>query len=283
MLSDAFLARLDALSLPMRERARGAAGGARRSRALGSSAEFSDFRAHAPGDDPRRIDWNAYARFDRLFVKLFMEEQDALLTVLLDVSASMEGGKCAAAVKAAETLIYLALIGGDRARVVALTDKDAVSPIFAGRAAFARASAFLAAIRPEGALRLNQRVPRVRLPPCGVTALIGDYLSEDGYDRAIQSLTFRGQSPLLVQVLSAEELSPALSGAVRLIDAEGADALELVADHHSLAAYDRALQALLGDLGRQAHRCGAPYALLNADEDFESAALAAMVRAGLIA
>ena len=93
MLSEAFLQRLDALQLAMRAPARGGAGGLRRSRALGSSVEFSDFREYAPGDDLRRVDWNAYARFDRLFLKLFMEEQETTVHILLDCSASMDFGE----------------------------------------------------------------------------------------------------------------------------------------------------------------------------------------------
>ena len=89
MLSEAFLQRLDALQLAMRAPARGGAGGLRRSRALGSSVEFSDFREYAPGDDLRRVDWNAYARFDRLFLKLFMEEQETTVHILLDCSPSL--------------------------------------------------------------------------------------------------------------------------------------------------------------------------------------------------
>ena len=89
MLTDSFLSRLDTLSLAMRGRAQGGGGGSRRSRQTGSSAEFSDYREYVPGDDIRRLDWNAYARFDKLFLKLFMEEQESLVTVLLDASASM--------------------------------------------------------------------------------------------------------------------------------------------------------------------------------------------------
>lgn len=90
MLDDKTLARLDALALRLKNRTRGAAGGARRSSALGSSAEFSDFREYVPGDDVRRVDWNAYARFERLFLKLFMEEQEAEITLLVDASRSMK-------------------------------------------------------------------------------------------------------------------------------------------------------------------------------------------------
>ena len=93
MLSDSFLKRLDALALRMRHPAAGGSGGLRRSRALGSSVEFSDFREYAAGDDIRRVDWNAYARFDTLFLKLFMEEQEQRVHLIVDGSASMDFGK----------------------------------------------------------------------------------------------------------------------------------------------------------------------------------------------
>ena len=103
MLSDAFLSRLDTMMLAMKGRASGGAGGTRRSRQTGSSAEFSDYREYIPGDDIRRIDWNAMARFDRIFLKLFMEEQESAVTVLLDGSGSM-GEKWTAARQAAEAV-----------------------------------------------------------------------------------------------------------------------------------------------------------------------------------
>ena len=88
MLSEAFLQRLDALRLVLPSPAQGGAGGLRRSKALGTSVEFSDFREYAPGDDLRRVDWNAYARFDRLFLKLFMEEQETQVNILVDAGAT---------------------------------------------------------------------------------------------------------------------------------------------------------------------------------------------------
>ena len=128
MLSEAFLQRLDALQLAMRAPARGGAGGLRRSRALGSSVEFSDFREYAPGDDLRRVDWNAYARFDRLFLKLFMEEQETTVHILLDCSASMDFGepsKWEMAQGLAQLLCYMAIRGGDRAVIIGIAHHNA--------------------------------------------------------------------------------------------------------------------------------------------------------------
>ena len=150
MLTDAFLARLDALRLAMRGRAQGGAGGSRRSRQTGSSAEFSDYREYIPGDDIRRLDWNALARFDRLYMKLFMEEQESQVTILLDASASMEA-KWDTARCAAEAVGYLALTGGDRLQLQALKDGKATRfPQLSGRAAFAKLNMFLDSCIPDG-------------------------------------------------------------------------------------------------------------------------------------
>ncbi|NLG25327.1 MAG: DUF58 domain-containing protein [Clostridiales bacterium] len=282
MLSEPFLRRLDALRLTLADAARGASGGARRSKKLGTSAEFSDFREYAPGDDIRRIDWNAYARFDRLFLKLFTEERETTLTVLLDDSLSMGmDGKWEAAIKAAEALIYLALSGGDRARVVALSAMRE-SPVFSGRAAFPRAAAFLAGVRPAGAVGLNRSLPRAQFPAGrGLCAIVSDFLSEDGFDRGVASLAFRGQSPMAVQVLSGRELRPDYEGALKLIDAEDGREVKIQAGAAAFSAYDRALRAFLEEVARVAARYAAPNALLDASEDFEQAALAALMRAGI--
>ena len=138
MLSDAFLSRLDTLMLAMKGRASGGAGGARRSRQTGSSAEFSDYREYIPGDDIRRIDWNAMARFDKIFLKLFMEEQESAVTVLLDGSGSM-AEKWTAARRAAEAVGYLALTGGDRLRVIFLQGGDPAPSAGAGARSAPRA------------------------------------------------------------------------------------------------------------------------------------------------
>jgi len=283
MLSEGFLRRLDALRLALADAARGASGGARRSKLLGTSAEFSDFREYAPGDDIRRIDWNAYARFDRLFLKLFTEERETTLTVLMDASGSMAPeGKWETAVKAAEALVYLALSGGDRARIVLMSEGLRESAVFTGRAAFPRAAAFLAGAKPEGRLLLGRALPRVPFHGGkGVAAVISDLLSEDGFDAGFATLRFYGQAPMIAQVLSGPELSPAFEGALRLLDSENGREVRIQAGTAAFGAYAQALEAFLTDVSRTAAKYAAPRALLNASEDFEETALSALVKSGV--
>lgn len=284
MLSEAFLKKLDALSVLLSRPAQGGAG-ARRSRALGSSVEFSDFRDYVSGDDLRRVDWNAAARFDKLFIKLFMEEKQTCVTVLLDASASMasEKEKWDTAVDLALTLCYLALRGGDTARLIALCDARTLqTPLLSGRPDYMKAQAFAAALSPAGQVLLGRNVPRLSLPQRGACILISDFLSEDGYERALNALLYARQETAALQVLSAGELAPQLEGPLRLVDGETAEALEIEAGPHALSAYQETLHHFLNGLSDFCHARGIHRALLDTRDDFDATVLTALSQAGLI-
>ena len=270
MLTDAFLDRLDTLSLAMRGRAQGGAGGSRRSRQTGSSAEFSDYREYVPGDDIRRLDWNAYARFDKLFLKLFMEEQESLVTVLLDASASM-GAKWASARSAAEAVGYLALTGGDRLNIQVLKNGRALrSPQLSGRAAFPRLTGFLDTCGPDGnESTLTEAVKHTEGLKKGLCFLITDGYTEDALKEALDYLRYLKQETAVIQVLSGEELRPDYAGAVRLTDSESGEKLDLLADRAALDAYQDALADFLKSVRENCASREAPYMLLDSEKSFE--------------
>src|SRR5207237_7951442 len=117
LFEPAFVRALESLRLAGRRVPSGRAAGQWRSRASGSSVEFSDYRTYSPGDEYRRIDWNAYARLERLFVRLYRAEEDLALNVLVDTSASMAWGKPSKgrlAAQLAGALAFIALQSGDR-------------------------------------------------------------------------------------------------------------------------------------------------------------------------
>ena len=282
MLSDAFLSRLDTLMLAVKGRASGGAGGTRRSRQTGSSAEFSDYREYIPGDDIRRIDWNAMARFDRIFLKLFMEEQESAVTVLLDGSGSMEG-KWIAARNAAEAVGYLALTGGDRLRVVFLhADGNRMSPLLSGRQAYARLAQFLDTCTPQGGGSLTERVMHVEGLRKGLCFLISDCYEENGIGTALDNLRYRGQECAVIQPLSPFELDPALDGAVKLTDAENGETVNLLADREALESYRHALEKFLQETREACFRRETPYALLDGGKDFEEQWIPLVSEAGMI-
>ena len=282
MLSDAFLSRLDTLQLAMKGRASGGAGGTRRSRQTGSSAEFSDYREYIPGDDIRRIDWNAMARFDKIFLKLFMEEQESVVTVLLDGSGSM-AEKWEAARQAAEAVSYLALTGGDRLRVICLQEGgNRMSPQLSGRQAYARLEQFLDTCIPGGAGKLTETVMRTEGLRKGLCFLISDCYEEGGIGTALDSLRYRGQECAVIQPLSAFELDPSLDGALKLVDHENGESINLLADREALENYRQTLEDFLGEIQETCFRRETPYALLDAGKNFEEEWIPLISQSGMI-
>ena len=285
MLSDAFLTRLDALALRMRHPASGGAGGLRRSKALGSSVEFSDFREYSIGDDVRRIDWNAYARFERLFLKLFMEEQEQQVHLILDASASMGFGKWEPAKQLIETLGYLCLCGGDRVTVYAVADGATrhTRPL-QGRHSYPELASFVEETRPEGKTALYASIAQTALPAGrGMTVLVSDLLDEGGYQRALQSLLYRRQEVSVLQVMSHAEWEPLLEDVVELCDGETGARLVLSAGYETLRRYRETARAYVGEIAAFCRKYGMTHIFLLPEEPFEEQMLRELSRRGLIA
>ena len=283
MLTDAFLSRLDALVLAMRGKAQGGAGGTRRSRQTGSSAEFSDYREYIPGDDIRRLDWNALARFDRLYMKLFMEEQESAVNVLLDCSASM-ADKWDAARSAAEAVGYLALTGGDRLRLHCLKDGRAqASPLLSGRQAYAKLTAFLDACPPDGREGgLTDAVRRTQGLQKGLCFLVTDGYTEDALKEALDYLRYMRQETAVIQVMSGGELRPEMEGALKLTDSESGEQIDLLADRNALENYREALDDFLKAVRENCSAREAHYLLLDGDKAFEESFIPLLSKSGMI-
>ncbi len=283
MLTDSFLSRLDALQLTMRGRAQGGAGGSRRSRQTGSSAEFSDYREYMPGDDIRRLDWNAFARFDRLFLKLFMEEQESQVTILLDASASMEA-KWKSAQAAAEAVGYLALNGGDRLCLQCLKNGRTLrTPQLSGRSAFPRLTGFLDNCIPDGKEgSLTEAVKHTEGLRNGLCFLITDGYTEDALKETLDYLRYMKQEISVIQVLSGGELRPDLEGALKLIDSESGEQIDLLADRGALDAYRDALDAFLKEVRTNCSSREATYLLLDGDKPFEESFIPLLSKGGVI-
>lgn len=287
MLSDSFLRRLDALNLKMKSPAGGGSGGLRRSKALGSSVEFSDFREYVHGDDLRRLDWNAYARFDRLFLKLFMEEQEQKVHLVADMSASMGFGdpvKADCARQLLEALCYLALSGSDSVTLYALVNgEEKHTRQLHGRHSYPQAVEFLEGLKPEGRTSLNDQLPRLPMAQGrGVTVLVSDMLLEDGYERGIQSLLYRKQEISLLQLWSQEEWEPTLEDMTELKDSETGEKLTLKAGYDLLKRYRESAQSYISGVRDFCLKHGVLNGFTIPEADFEQQMLHDLSRLGLI-
>ena len=243
VFDEAFLRQLERLLLLMRSPVRGGLKGGRRSVKRGQSVEFADYRDYSPGDDLRQLDWNVYARLEKLFVKLFVEEEDVTVTLLLDASASMATGrpdKLTFAKRAAAALGYIGLASEDRVAVSALTGRVARRrPALRGSGRVFRLLADLSAIQPaEGPTDLvaAARHAAAQLHGRGVVVLLSDLL-DPGADRVIRELAATGSEMVVLHVLSPDELDPALEGDLRLVDTETGDRVDITADLATIDAY----------------------------------------------
>jgi uncharacterized protein (DUF58 family) len=246
-----FLAQLERLTLASRRVFRGRVKGERRSPRRGHSVEFCDYRAYGVGDDLRYVDWNAYGRLDRLHVKLFVDEEDLCLHLLVDASASMEFGrptKLAYAVRLAAALGFVGLVGLERVGVGILRERAAEGfPPTRGRNQFPALQDFLTAVKPAGPTRLNDAIATyaLRARESGLAVVISDLLDPVGYEAGLRALMERRFDIHLIHLLDPEEMAPELAGDLRLTDVETGEVRELSVDRETLRAYRERLHAFL--------------------------------------
>ncbi len=287
LLDPSLLRRLEALALQVRRAVSGQMGGERRSRRRGQSVEFADFRNYTPGDDFRLIDWNAYARLDRLILRLFVAEEELPLSVFVDLSGSMDWGKpnkADTARKLAGAIAYVALAALDRVRLTIFADgpTSGGAPYRGRRAAaelFRRLQSF-----PAGGVTNYQKLvwPIGRQRP-GMSVLISDGLGEPGVDAALTALQRAQQEGAVLQLLAPQELTPDWSGDARLRDAETGVEREFTATPLTQGAYLRALEQRTDDIERAAHRRGLRFARLSTAEPIDEMVQLTLRRTGLLA
>ena len=277
MLDAAFFDRLSRLRLTMGHRTSMNLIGNRKSIQKGSSMEFSDFREYMPGDDIRRIDWNAYGRLDRLYVKEYMEEKEAVVSILLDTSASMDYGvkkKSELACMLAAAFSYMGLNDMDRVMLYDMGRMDLPFVAAGGKRALPRLADWLGQCSFDGTVDIEKAVKELPAKGPGVTILISDFLQETFLDeeqetaeKLLRFLNYRKQRPVFLHVLAGEELSVELTGTRNLIDMEDQSALRLTLDAGSIRTYERTLQEFLDRMRRECVKAGAFYAVCSTNTD----------------
>src|SRR5215471_2957763 len=253
-LDASVLQRLDNVALLTRRPMATGRPGRRRSPLAGSSMEFSDYRRYAPGDDFRRIDWRAYARLERLFLRVFEAEENITITVLIDCSDSMQHGtptKSSLAISLAAALSYVALRCEDNVIVGALTNRLVVHRRSgSGKHAIWTVGEFLNRLPHAGTTDLNRALydlGRIIKGP-GLTIVISDFLAPGGYQSGLRAVRQLRQEVALLQILAPDEIEPDLQGDWRLRDSEGAGSVEVSATPGVLQAYRQRLLTYMDEL-----------------------------------
>lgn len=278
IIDSEFLSALDTLDLYVHQMTNGHFSGARRSRAYGSSPEFADYREYVQGDDLRRIDWNLAGRFEKYYIKRFIDEKQGRNRVYLDQSASMglETQKAFTALRLVAALGYLSVSNMDCVsfRLLRGGACEDLSGSIIGRESFYGAVKKLEQVVFQGETDLCAAIRSDPNPGFddGVTYIISDFLTESDWKGAVDTLLGRHREVAVIQVLSPSELEPSLNGSVTLNDCETSGArVSMDVNRGALKAYKEALNAFLDDVRRFCASRGVPYMMIRSDERVEEA------------
>jgi uncharacterized protein (DUF58 family) len=287
ILDATFLKKLERLSLSTRRPFAGQMKGEKRSVKRGTSIEFADYREYTPGDDLRYVDWNTAARLDKMFLKLFVEEEDLYLALLMDTSKSMDFGdpkKINYSVKLAAALGYIGLSNYDRVSVQTyaaslgspmptMRGKAAVLPLFRylERATAVGGTNFADSLRRFASTSRNK----------GVAIVLSDFFDPD-WQSGLKALLARGFQVAVLHVLAEDEVHPTLLGDLRIIDSETNEAKEMSVNPQLLARYQNTFDAFCTEIEAFCHRYGVDYLRTSTALPFEDLVLKYMRQGGLV-
>ena len=292
LFDETFMRRLERLSLVARRVRAGRGRGERRSTKRGASIEFADYRDYTPGDDLRRLDWRVYARLERPFIKLFEEEEDQTVHLLLDASASMNwpagdddqnkwrfGRKLVAAVG------YIALAGGDRLTVSHLGESDlrGWGP-HRGRGRIHALLNHLGDLPASGPTDLNltlRQFAQNRRRP-GLLFLITDFFSPTGYEQGLADLGSAGHEINILQLLSPDEIDPPLAGDLRLHDVETGQTQEITINPTMRRLYHQRFEAWRKAIERHCFSRDMNYVTLDTSMAFDAVILGFLRQRGFV-
>lgn len=289
LLDREFLERLERLTIHWQQSFNGLVGGHNRSRFAGGGQEFLDHRHFHDGDDLRAVNWRAYMRLDKMFLKMFQIEPRVPVRMLLDTSASMAAGsgeKFLYAKRLAAALCYVGLVRLDTIRILPFSSSlREGSTSGGGRHRFRQAAEFLEALQPEGASDYLNVVRQFmnEYPQRGLVIVISDFLDGGGCEKALQYLADYGNELMLLQVWSDEDRVPPWTGEVDLVDAESGGHLRIQVDAEARRLYTEAFDAFSAGIRAVAMRNDGKYAGLPASTPLEDAIFGTMIRARSIA
>jgi uncharacterized protein (DUF58 family) len=283
LLDPAFVRELEALRRRLQITAQSGASGERATRRRGGSAEFQEHRPYAPGDDLRRVDWSAFARTGEPVLKLFRAEEDSVLRLLVDASASLAFGtpeKFEVARRVAAAIGYLALASGQRVQVLVARERsgqsagrglERVGVPRRGRDALAALlrdlSEPLANGKADLARALDATLQQTARP--GLLVVLSDFFDPSPVTRALTRACAMGHQVALVQVFAREELEPSYEGDLSLVDAETDATVQLSMDASAIDAYVARLTGLIEELRSWARKHRASYVRITNDEPLE--------------
>ena len=264
---------IETLQTLLKNNIAGMFGGNRKSKTYGSSCEFVDYRDYMPGDDVTKIDWNAYARFDKLYEKLYLDERQMHTRIYIDASRSMDygrGQKAEQALRLAATLAYISICEMEKVSIFIIRDSQVIDVLngIVGKEAYIGSIGKLNEIEFDGDSFISDAILQSRVGHGdGMSVIISDFLTDNNYEDAIDLLADKRRDILCIQVLSREEMNPQLRGKMHLFDSENTrKSYRKKIDREIVRAYKDALQYTVDRIKNYCEARGAAYMLTNAED-----------------
>lgn len=278
----AFLERLERLTIHWQKSFPGIVGGHNASRFTGPGQEFLDHRNFSSGDDLRAVNWRAYMRLEKLFLKMFQIEPRVPIRLFLDSSQSMDlGNKYDFARRLTAAIIYVGLVRLDAMQLIPFRDRlEEGLDTGGGRHRFAPVADYLAGLKPGGKTDWN-RVTREFLSDTrqrGIVIVVSDFLGDEDWMKPLQYLADFGHELFLIQVWNEDERTPPAEGDLELSDVESGKELKLTFDSKARAEYTAAFDAYCEELRRMALRNQGRYAALSTSSSVEDAVFGALMQ-----
>ncbi len=272
-INEAFLQRVEMLQTVLKNNIAGLFGGNHKSRTYGSSCEFVDYRNYVPGDDITKIDWNAYARFETLYLKLYLDERQLHTKIYIDISQSMafgDGKKAETALQIAATLAYLSVTELDRVSVYTIKDSEVTEVIssLSGRERYFAEITKLNDIEFGGGCFITDGLMPTQVGyGDGLSVIISDFLTDSDYENAIDYLADKKRDVLCVQVLTGEEINPKVRGKNVFYDSEDmGKSYRKNINKDIIRAYREAVKYVQDRLRNYCNARGAEYILVTDDK-----------------
>lgn len=292
LLDSRLMAKLDAVDVVSRKIFSGKMQGERRSKRRGQSVEFADFRPYVHGDDLRFVDWNIFGRLDRLFLKMFLEEEDLSLIIAVDTSASMRAGNPDAfdyARRVAMALAYIGLVNQHRVSLVGFAaDKIERASNLRGRRKAAEVAQWLLKLEPEGGSGFEQamRLIGTSRQGKGVMIVLSDFLFPEGFEKGLAMVAGRGFDLFALQVLAPQVVDPSREGGITgdllLVDSETGAETEVTVTPELLKIYKERLDRLCGALRNYCVRRDIVHMVVESSTPVDTLMLEYLRRRGLL-
>ena len=289
VINEAFLQQVETLEVMLKNSTAGLFGGNHTSKTFGSSTEFKDYRDYQAGDDITKIDWNAYARFDKFYLKLYSDERQVHTKIYIDASQSMafdKSKKAEYALQIAAILAYISIAQMDKVSIYYIQNNQVHEVItgMLGKDSYYSSIGKLNEIEFKDNSFISESILPTRVGyGDGMSVIISDFLTDNDYERAIDYLVEKKRDVLCIQVLDKEELVPTVRGKVHFYDCEDTkNEYRKNINRDIIKAYKQALEYVINRIKNYCQTRNADYMLASTSDSVMELFLRNMAEIGVL-